>query len=44
MEKARDDLSDAAVLGKFADPSLWMDDYFADEGPFKPCIKKSGTD
>ena len=37
-------LSDAAVLGKFTDTSLWMDDNPADKRTFKSRIKKSGTD
>ena len=44
MEKTCDDLSDAAVLGKFTDTSLWMDDHPADKRTFKSRIKKSGTD
>ena len=44
MEKTRDDLSDAAVLGKLPDPSLRMDDHPSDQRSSEPCAQKPWAD
>ena len=42
MEKTCDDLSDAAILGEFPDPALWMDDHPSDKGTSEPCTQSLG--